>query len=46
MIPCRKDRASVLAHLRSAAPAYIVDAALVAAAREATASAQLSRSAH
>ena len=45
MIPCRKERASVLAHLRSPAPTYIVDAALVVAAREATASAQLSRSA-
>ena len=28
MIFCRKERASVLAHLRSPAPAYLVDAAL------------------
>jgi hypothetical protein len=45
MISCRKERASVLAHLRSAAPAYLVDAALVVAAREATDSTRLARSA-
>jgi 3',5'-nucleoside bisphosphate phosphatase len=44
MIPCRKERASVLAHLRSAAPAYLVDAALVVAAREAAGSMRLARS--
>jgi len=41
MIVCRKERASVLAHLRSTAPTYLVDAASVVAAREATASARL-----
>ena len=45
MIFCRKERASVLAHLRSPAPAYLVDAACVVAAREATASAVFSRAA-
>jgi hypothetical protein len=43
MIFCRKERASVLAHLRSAAPTYLVDAASVVAARQATAAARLTR---
>ena len=33
MIFCRKERASVLAHLRSRAPAYLVDAALAVPAQ-------------
>ena len=41
MIFCRKERASVLAHLRSPAPAYLVDAAPCRAAREATVSGRL-----
>jgi 3',5'-nucleoside bisphosphate phosphatase len=45
MIFCRRERASVLAHLRSAAPTYLVDATSVVAAREATASARLTRAA-
>jgi predicted metal-dependent phosphoesterase TrpH len=45
MIFCRKERASVLAHLRSAAPTYLVDAAPVVAARQATASAMFARTA-
>jgi predicted metal-dependent phosphoesterase TrpH len=36
MIVCRKERASVLAHLRSAAPTYLVDALPVIAAQAAT----------
>jgi predicted metal-dependent phosphoesterase TrpH len=42
MIVCRKERAHVLAHLRSAAPAFLVDAALAVPAR-ATVSASLTR---
>jgi predicted metal-dependent phosphoesterase TrpH len=45
MIFCRKERASVLAHLRSTAPTYLVDGTSVMAAREATASAHLTRAA-
>jgi hypothetical protein len=45
MILCRKERASVLAHLRSTAPTYLVDATSVVAARQATASARLTRAA-
>lgn len=45
MIVCRKERSSVLAHLRSSAPAYLVDAAAVVAARAATSSAFLTRAA-
>jgi predicted metal-dependent phosphoesterase TrpH len=45
MILCRNERASVLAHLRSEAPTYLVDASLVVAARQITASAQVSRAA-
>jgi predicted metal-dependent phosphoesterase TrpH len=43
MIFCRKERASVLAHLRSEAPTYLVDAVSVVAAREATSSSVLTR---
>ena len=43
MIFCRKERAAVLAHLRSAAPTYLVDAAMVVAAREAACLARLTR---
>jgi hypothetical protein len=44
MIFCRKERASVLAHLRSRAPAYLVDAALAVPA-QATVSAFVTRAA-
>jgi predicted metal-dependent phosphoesterase TrpH len=45
MIFCRKERASVLAHLRSAAPTYLVAATSVVAARQVTAPARLTRAA-
>jgi predicted metal-dependent phosphoesterase TrpH len=44
MIFCRKQRASVLAHLRSRAPAYLVDAALAVPA-QATVSGVITRAA-
>jgi predicted metal-dependent phosphoesterase TrpH len=34
LVPCRKERASVVAHLRSAAPAYLVDGAAAAISRQ------------
>ena len=45
MISCRKERASVVAHLRSAAPAQLVDAASVVAPREATRATRIVQSA-
>jgi predicted metal-dependent phosphoesterase TrpH len=45
MIFCRKERASVVGHLRSPRPTYLVDAASVLAARRATDSARLTRTA-
>ena len=44
MLFCRKERAAVLAHLRSRAPSYLVDAALAVAA-QATVSTSVARAA-
>jgi predicted metal-dependent phosphoesterase TrpH len=43
LIACRKDPGAVVAHLRSAAPAFLVDAAPLVAAREAPAATRLAR---
>jgi 3',5'-nucleoside bisphosphate phosphatase len=45
LMACRKGRASVIAHLRSEAPTYLVDAAAVVAAHRAAASARLTHAA-